>query len=71
MAPESSEEYLNMCSYSGAVEAEAVRRTLADLVREGLLDLSVAARKADMTEEEFRRVMEIMENARALALART
>jgi len=59
-----------MCSYSGAVEAEARRKLLVKLVRDGLLDVSVAAREADMTEEEFRRVMEIMENARAHYLAR-
>ena len=56
-----------MCSYSGAVRAEERRQTLAELVRDGLLDVSVAAREADMTEEEFRRVMELMEKARDLA----
>lgn len=53
-----------MCNLSLGITEKALKRgrdegrldTLRDLVKDGLLSLSVAAKKAGMTEEKFRQV---------------
>lgn len=57
-----------MCNLSLGIIEKALKRgreeardegrldLLRDLVKEGLLSLSVAARKADMTEKEFQKI---------------
>ena len=50
-------EVLEMCNLSQGVKEEGKFLTLAELVKDGTLSVDVAAAKAKMTVDEFKKAM--------------